>query len=79
MNYINKRNEYVKIRREEQRNYEKNIVNKCKDHPKLFYRYINGKMKNKREISKLKINYEIYEDAEEMIEVMNNCLQSVFT
>ena len=78
MNYVNKRNEYVKIRREEQRNYEKDIVNKCKEHPKLFYRYVNGKLKNKGQISKLRINEEIYKDAEEMTEVMNNCFHSVF-
>lgn len=27
-------------------NYEKDIVDKCKDQPKLLYRYINGKLKN---------------------------------
>ena len=52
MNYVNKRNEYVKIRRDELRNYEKDIVNKCKDKLKLFYRYVNGKLKSKGEISK---------------------------
>ena len=41
--YTKKRNEYVKIRRTEQRNYERNIVDKCKDQPKMFYRFINGK------------------------------------
>ena len=40
-NYIRKRNEYVKTHRFEQKNYEKNIVDKCKDKPKLFYKYIN--------------------------------------
>ena len=43
----------------------------------MFYRYVNVKLKNKGEITKLKINGEIYEDAEEMTEVMNNCFQSV--
>ena len=57
----------------------KDIVNKCKDHLKLIYSYINGKLKNKGEISKLKISDEIYENAEEMAEVINNCFQSVFT
>ena len=75
MNYLNKWNEYVKIRREEQKNYEKDIVNKCKNHPKLFYRYVNGKLKDKKETSKLRINDEINEDAEEM----NNYLHSIFT
>ena len=45
----------------------------------MLYRYVNGKLKNKRKISELKINDENYEDAEEMAEVMNNCYKSVFT
>ena len=57
-----KRNQYVKIRRGEQKNYEKNIVDKCKEEPKLFYRYINGKLKNKDEIIKLVDNGKIIED-----------------
>ena len=39
--YINERNKYVKICREEKRNYEKDINDKCKEQPKLFYRYVN--------------------------------------
>ena len=27
------RNDYVKVRKEEERNYEKDIVEKCKEHP----------------------------------------------
>ena len=73
MNYVNKRNEYIKIRRE-RRNYEKDSGK-----PKLLYRYVNSKLKNKGEIRKLKINDEIHEDAEEMVEVMKNSFQSVFT
>ena len=73
------RNKYITIRQEERRNYEKDIVDKCKDQPKLFYRYVNGKLKNKSEITKLKTNNEVYDDAQEMAEVMNNCFQQVFT
>ena len=51
-------------------------MNKCKDNPKLFYRYVNGKLKNKGKISNVKINNEV---VEEIAEVMNNCFQSVFT
>ena len=49
------RNEYVRILREEERNYEKEVVHKCQNEPKLFYRYLNGKMKNKQSIDKLKV------------------------
>ena len=57
----------------------RDIMNKCKEHPKLFYRYVKEKLKNKGEISKLKINDEIYKDAEEMVDMMNNCFHLVFT
>lgn len=77
--YKRARNEYVRVRREEERNYEKNIVNKCKEEPKLFYRYVNGKLKKKDGIEKLKLNGEIYEEARKQAEVMNKSFQSVFT
>ena len=37
------RNEYFRVRREE-RNFEKDVVKKCKEKPKLFYRFIKGKV-----------------------------------
>ena len=43
--YQRARNNYVKIRREEERNFEESIIDKCKEEPKLFYRFINGKLK----------------------------------
>ncbi len=49
------RNEYVQARREAQRNYEKDIADKSMNEPKLFYRFLNGKMKQKVEISRLKV------------------------
>ena len=79
INYKDKRNEYVNIRKIERINYEKDIVEKCKDQPKLFYGYVNGKLKKKKGISKLKRDDVIYEDAEQIAEVMNGCFQSVFT
>ena len=45
--YKLERNEYVRVRREENR-YEKDIVDKCKEEPKLFYRFINGKIKQRK-------------------------------
>ena len=51
--YKEARNEYVRIRREEKIRFEKDIVEKCKEKPKLFYRHIKGKMTNKETIEKL--------------------------
>ena len=45
--YRTARNEYVKIRGEEERNFEKDVVEKCKKEPKLFYEYVNGKIKHR--------------------------------
>ncbi|XP_050695649.1 uncharacterized protein LOC126985138 [Eriocheir sinensis] len=73
------RNEHTKIRREEKRIYEKDIIDKCKDQPKLFYRRVNGKIKNKETIDKLKMDGATYEDPAEMAEVMNNSFHRVFT
>ena len=36
------------------RDIKKNIVDKCKEKPKLFYRFINGKIKQKENITRLK-------------------------
>ena len=36
--YKKVRNQYVRIRREEERCYKKDIINKSKKEPKLFYR-----------------------------------------
>ena len=69
----------MKIRREEEKNYEKNIIDKCKNEPKLFYRYVNSKMKCKSGISKLKLGGNSYEGTKEMAEIMNRNFQKVFT
>ena len=39
--YKEARNEYIRIRRGEERVFEKDVVEKCEKEPKLFYRYIN--------------------------------------
>ena len=44
--YKLERNEYVRVRRDKEKIYEKDIVDKCKEEPKLFYRFINGKTKH---------------------------------
>ncbi|XP_050714228.1 uncharacterized protein LOC126997279 [Eriocheir sinensis] len=78
-NFKQARNEHTKIRREEKRKYEKDIIDKCKDQPKLFYRHVNDKLKNRETINKLKMDGTAYEDPAEMAEVMNNSFHRVFT
>ena len=46
--YIEARNECVKVMREEKHDYEKDIMNKCKKESKFFYRPVNSKMKKTR-------------------------------
>ena len=77
--YQLERNESVRVRREEVRRYEKYIVDKYKEEPKLFYRFINGKIKHKEIITRLKKNNEVYEDPKEISEVLNKNFQKVFT
>ena len=73
------RNEYVKVRKEEERQYEKDIVEKCKDQPKLFYKFINKKMKKRVTIELLKGEHGIIDDPKNMAELLNNKFQQVFT
>ena len=73
------RNEYVRIRREEERNFEKDIVEKCKDQPKLFYKFVNGRLKEKQSIERLRLNGTTYYDPNEQAEIMNKSFESVFT
>ena len=77
--YKQERNEYVRIRREEERKFEKDLVEKCKEEPKLFYRFINKKMKHKESITKLRENGEIFEESKDLCEILNKNFQSVFT
>ena len=76
--YTEARNRYTTIRRDEQRKYEKNIVEKCKVEPKLFYRFINGRLKSQDSVLKLRVGEKTYEREEELCEVMNEQFQTVF-
>ena len=78
-NYVDARNECVRIMRNEKLNYEKDIMDKCKSNPKLFYRHINGKMKKREGITGLRVDGKLYNETNEMAEVMNERFQSVFT
>ena len=69
----------MSIMRNEKRNYEKDIMAKCKSDPRLFYKHINGKMKRREGILSLNVEGIMYEEAQEMADVMNKCFQTVFT
>ena len=77
-NYKRLRNEYTKIRRQEARNYEKNIVMRSEGDPKLFYRHINSKMKKKENIERVKKGDVYYEDDRDICEIMNESLHAVY-
>ena len=77
--YKRARNDYIKVRREEKRNFEKTIIEKCKDQPKLFYGYVNSKLRNKKDIVKLKVDGKEYEEDIEIATIMSDHFQSVFT
>lgn len=50
------RNEYVNIRREEERKHDNYIIDKCVKQPKLFYRYVNKKQKQRESINRQRDN-----------------------
>ena len=60
----------------ERRKYERDVIDKCIDKPKLFYKHINGRMKHREGITKLKVKETVYEEAQDMAEVMNECFRS---
>lgn len=64
------RKEYVRIRRQGERDFERNIINKCTEEPKLFYKFVKSEIKRDREN---------YEDAEMHPEIMNITILPVFT
>ena len=78
-NYKEARNEYIRIRREVERNFEKDVVEKCKEEPRLFYKYINGKITNRETIDKVSKEGITYQTAEEISEIMNESFRTVFT
>ncbi len=51
----------------------------CKDEPRMFYTYVNGKMMNKKGLNKLKTNGMHVEEEAEIAEVLNYYFQSILT
>ncbi len=54
-------------------------MDKCKDQPKLFYKFINGKLKSRHEIQRVKVKGETFDNMSDIVERMNECIQTVFT
>lgn len=79
LQYRKARNEYVRIRREEERNFERDVVQKCADEPRLFYKYVNNKIRNKERIEKIVKEGMTYQTTEDMSEIINECFKTVFT
>lgn len=76
-NYTSARNDNVQLCREGERNCEKDIVEKCKDQPKMFFQFLNSKLKDKEGISKLEVNEVEYMKPTQMPELMNEFSGSV--
>lgn len=79
MKYKQAKNEYVRIRKEELRNYKRYVIENYTDETELFRRYVNNKVRNREGISKLRVDGKEYEDAAAMPEFMNDCFQAVLT
>ena len=77
--YNEARNSYTEIRREAQINYEKDIINKSKEQPKLFYNFINSKTKKREHLLAITDEGNTYDNEKDMSEVLNKKFQSVFT
>ena len=77
--YVKARNDYIQIRREEESKYEERIVSKCKEEPKMFYKFINRKLKTKEGVVRLKQGEIRYENDRDLANVLNKNFQTVFT
>ncbi len=54
-------------------------MDKCKEQPKLYYKFIKEKRKNRDEIQKVIVNSETFDIVSKIVEVMNNYFPTVFT
>ena len=77
--FVLARNEYTEIRREEARNFEKDIVERSEKEPKILFAHINRKTKVKNKLQRLSVDGEIHESDKEICEVLNKTFHSVFT
>lgn len=70
--YKTARNRYVEVGRTAQKEYEQRVVENCDSDPKMFYKFINGKVNKREAIEKVKVG-EVYENARDI--TCAKCLQ----
>lgn len=64
------KNEYTRIKTDEEQKHE-GIINKCGKQPKLLYRLINKKLKQRESTVRLPDNNSIYERPNEMSRLLS--------
>ena len=78
--YARARNQARWATRKAVKQFEKRIASKVKVNPKLFWNYVNDKMKSRQPVSDLrKENGELTTNDEEKAQVLNDFFSSVFT
>merc|ERR1712035_218813 len=77
--FVQARNEYTEIRREEARKFEKEIAEKSVEEPEILHAHINSKMKVKNKLQRLRADGEIHESDKAMCEALNESFHTVFT
>ena len=73
------KNRYVEVRRQAQKEYERRIVEKCDKDPKMFYKFVNGKLNKKESVEKVRLGDEIIENVKDIAEILNRSFCKVFT
>ena len=77
---LNKENVCGKLIKRAKKEHEKNIAKECKNDPKLFWKYVQSKLKFSTGISPLKReNGEIAETDADKAETINTFSSKVFT
>ena len=78
--YIEKRNETNKQLKKERKDHERKIAENCKQNPKMFWKYINSRLKTQSGISPLRDeNGNIISEEEGKATILNNYFSSVYT
>lgn len=64
--YIIGINEYVRIRWTEKAKFRKRIIHKFIEEPRMFYRFVNGKLKRNEGVVWFKEDHVVYEKDKEL-------------
>ena len=78
--YVMARNEYLTTRRRSATQFKRDVAAKCKTHPKLFHKFVRGKLKVKPQILRLrKKDGTLIDNEFSMCQEFNIAFQSVYT